>query len=88
MLGDMQSSLEAAEQAISLLPKHFQAVNGLGLIQYETRRYKLAAASFRQSLEMDPWSPVASRLASCMDLLIGGDLEDEIKTAKSKGPYD
>jgi len=88
MLGDMQSSLEAAEEALALLPQHFQAMNGLGLIQYETRRYKLAATSFRQSLQMDPWSPVSSRLAACMDLLIGGDLADEIGAAEGTGPYE
>lgn len=77
MLGDMQSSLEAADRTLELLPKHFQAINGRGLLQYETRRYKLAARSFRQSLELDPWSPVSSRLSACLDMLHGMDLEDE-----------
>ena len=77
MLGDMQSSLEAAERTLELIPRHFQALNGLGLVQYETRRYKLAAQSFRQSLTLDPWSPVSSRLAACLDMLHGADLEEE-----------
>lgn len=77
MVGDMQSALEAAERTLELLPKHFQAMNGLGLVHYETRRYKLAAQSFRQSLSLDPWSPVSARLSACLDMLHGIDLEEE-----------
>lgn len=77
MLGDMQLSLESAERTLELLPKHFQAMNGLGLVHYETRRYKLAAQTFRQSLSLDPWSPVSSRLSACLDMLHGMDLEEE-----------
>ena len=32
MLGDMESSLEAAKQTLELQPDHFQALNGLGLV--------------------------------------------------------
>lgn len=77
MLGDMQAALEAAERTLELLPTHFQAMNGLGLIYYETRRYKLAAKTFRKSLALDPWSPVSSRLSACLDMLHGLDLEEE-----------
>jgi hemimethylated DNA binding protein len=77
MMGDMQSALETAEKTLDLIPFHFQALNGLGLIQYDTRRYKLSAQSFRRSLTLDPWSPVSSRLSACLDMLHGTDLEDE-----------
>lgn len=88
MLGDMQLSLEAAEKTIELIPDHFQVLNGLGLIQYETRRYKMAAESFRKSLQLDPWSPVSSRLAACIDLLHGMELEDEQGAAEGTAPYE
>lgn len=80
MLGDMQLSLEAVERTLDLLPMHFQAMNGLGLVQYETRRYKAAAQTFRQSLNLDPWSPVSARLSACLDMLYGTDLEEERAT--------
>jgi len=88
MLGDMQSSLEAAEKTLELIPHHFQAMNGLGLIHFETRRYKLAAEAFRQSLRIDPWSPVSSRLASCLDMLYGSDLDEEEGAAEGTAPYE
>jgi len=84
MMGDMQSSLEAAERTLELLPRHFQAMNGLGLVHYETRRYKLAAQLFRQSLTLDPWSPVSSRLSTCLDMLHGMDLEEEQSTPSER----
>lgn len=77
MLGDMQLSLETAERTLELLPRHFQAMNGLGLVHCETRKYKLAARLFRQSLALDPWSPVSARLAACKDMLHEAHLEEE-----------
>jgi tetratricopeptide (TPR) repeat protein len=88
MLGDMQLSLEAAEKTMELIPNHFQVMNGMGLIQYETRRYKMAAELFRKSLQLDPWSPVSSRLAACIDLLHGMELEDEQGAAEGTAPYE
>ena len=88
MLGDMQSSLDAVNEAIDLIPHHFQAMGGLGMIQYETRRYKLAAQSFRECLHLNPWSPVSVRLSACLDLLYGSDLKDEQDTAERSGPYE
>jgi tetratricopeptide (TPR) repeat protein len=73
MLGDMQLSLEMAERTLMLLPRHFQAMNGLGLVHCETRKYKLGARLFRQSLALDPWSPVSARLAVCKDMLHDAD---------------
>lgn len=88
MLGDMQASLEAASKTIEMIPEHFQVLNGLGLIEYETRRYKMAAGTFRKSLQLDPWSPVSSRLAASMDLLHGNDLEEEQGAAEGTAPYE
>lgn len=87
MLGDMQSSLKAAERTLELLPRHFQAMNGLGLVHFETRRYKFAARSFRQSLTLDPWSQVSARLAACKDMLHDVDLEEE-GASEGTAPYE
>lgn len=89
MLGDMQASLDAVNEAIDLIPRHFQAMGGLGMIQYETRRYKLAALSFRDCLQLNPWSPVSVRLSACQDLLYGSDLKEEQQFAAERtGPYE
>ena len=87
LLGDMQSSLEAAERTLELLPRHFQAMNGLGLVHYEMQRYKLAARFFRQSLTLDPWSPVSARLSACKDMLHDVDLGEE-GASEGTAPYE
>lgn len=69
MLGNMTRSLDAAVKTVDLMPLHFQAYNGKGLCEYEQQLYTAAAASFRRSLELDPWSPVSSKLAACVDQL-------------------
>ena len=69
MLGNMSKSLNAANKAVDLMPQHFQAHNGKGLCEYDQTNYTAAAASFRKSLELDPWSPVSSKLAACIDVL-------------------
>lgn len=78
MMGDMGASMDSATKALELIPTHFQALAGLGLIQCETRRYKLATESFRRSLYLDPWSPVSSRQAACLDVLRDLDQEERI----------
>jgi tetratricopeptide (TPR) repeat protein len=78
MMGDMGASMDSATKALELLPTHFQALAGLGLIQCETRRYKLATESFRRSLYLDPWSPVSARQSVCLDVLRGLDQEERI----------
>lgn len=89
MMGDMQSSMEAAERTLELQTRHFMAWVGLGLVQYETRRYVLAAQSFRRGLQLDPWSPASMRLASCLDKLNGNDLaEEEQRASEGTSPYD
>ena len=69
MLGQMTESIEAAQAALYLAPLNFQALSGLGLVQYENRKYHLAADSFRKSLEIDPWSPISCKYAAVLDLL-------------------
>lgn len=87
MLGDMQSSWEAAQQTLDLHPCHFQALNGLGLVQHATKRYKLAAETFRKSISLHPWSPVSSRLSVCLDLLKDLDLGGEEGKTEGPAPY-
>ena len=69
MLGNMTRSLDAANKTVDLMPMHFQAYNGKGLCEYEQHNYSAAEASFRRSLDLDPWSPVSSKLAACVDRL-------------------
>jgi len=80
MLGQMNASLEAARAALHLAPTNFQALSGLGLVQYETRRYQLAAETFRRSLQLDPWGPISSRLSVCIDLLEAVDIANSDDT--------
>jgi len=68
MLGEMEESQEAALTTLDLQPLHFQALNGLGLVFYEKKDYKKALETFRKSLSLDPWSPVSSKLSSCIDM--------------------
>jgi len=77
MLGDMVPSMEAAQEVVRVQPQHFQAFNGLGLVQYECRQYQNAIDSFRKSIQLDPWSPVSSRLAVGIDLVKSLDLDTE-----------
>ena len=88
MLGNLEQSQDAARRTLELQPNHFQALNGLGLVQYESRRYRLAAESFRKSLRIDPWSPVSSRLSACLDLLVRLDLEEDEGSTEGTAPYE
>ena len=67
MLGNLDASLAAAQKTLELIPGHYQAQNGLGLVYFEKKDYQAAIDSFRKSLELDPWSPVSARLAICLD---------------------
>jgi len=69
MLGNRAPSLAAAKKVVEMIPTHFQAHNGVGLCAYDSGLYEEAAAAFRRSLELDPWSPVSSKLAACVDML-------------------
>eukprot|EP00980_Cylindrotheca_fusiformis_P028896 scaffold22671_cov164-Cylindrotheca_fusiformis.AAC.5 len=66
MMGNMDASLAASKKTIEYLPTHFQALNGMGLVYYEKKDISSAISSFRQSMELDPWSPVSARLSTCL----------------------
>ena len=85
LLGDTNMSIETAHMAKSYNANHFQALSGLGLVHYDATRYKSAAKFFRESLSIDPWSPVSSRLLLCLDILEKLDLhENERNQSPSK----
>lgn len=68
MLGSVDKSLEAAEQALLIDSRNFQALAGMGLVYMDTAsRYDKAIERFRQCLAVHPWLGTASsRLAQCM----------------------
>jgi hemimethylated DNA binding protein len=68
----MGRSLDAQSSTLRTLhldPLHFQAMNGLGLIYFDKGEYAKAVEAFRQSIALDPWSPVGAKLSSSMDLV-------------------
>jgi tetratricopeptide (TPR) repeat protein len=69
MLGNLEASLAAAKQTVDILPTHFQALNGMGLVYTEMKELPSAVENFRKGLEIDPWSPVSSRLSSSLETL-------------------
>ena len=78
MLGNLEASMAAAQKTLDILPGHFQAQNGLGLVYFEKKDFASATECFRKSLELDPWSPVSARLTLCLDTIE--------KWEKSPGP--
>ena len=71
MIGNLDASMAAAQRTLEIVPDHFQALNGLGLVYNEKRDLLHARDNFRKSMELDPWSPVAPRLSFCLDTLKG-----------------
>lgn len=69
MIGNLDASMAAAQRTLEIVPDHFQALNGLGLVYNEKRDLLHARDNFRKSMELDPWSPVAPRLSFCLDTL-------------------
>ncbi|CAJ1954524.1 unnamed protein product [Cylindrotheca closterium] len=69
MMGNMDASLAAAQKTVEALPTHFQAMNGLGLVHFEKKDLPSAIHCFRESMEIDPWSPVSARLSVCVDTM-------------------
>ena len=67
--GKHASSIKAAVKALELQPMNFQTQSGIGLSLYEMGKYEESAAAFRQCLDLDPWSPVSTRLSACIDIL-------------------
>ena len=69
MLGELHNSIEAAEKALSLDERNFQALAGRGLIEMDSSRYDKAIESFRKCLEINPWmGTVAARLCVCVEM--------------------
>jgi len=69
MFGNLDASLGAAQKALEIIPAHFQALNGLGLVYSEKRDLNHARDNFRKSIDLDPWAPVATRLSVCLDTI-------------------
>lgn len=78
MLGRLDDSIVSTKKVLELDPLHSHAFNGLGLIHFEKKEYREAADLFQKSIEMDPWSPVSSKLSLCLDLMNQMVHEDEI----------
>ena len=77
MLGEMPSSILAAETARKINDLHYQAHAGLGLVYSDNNQYKKAAQAFRKTLSLNPWSPVSSRLNTCLDTLNRLELDED-----------
>ena len=69
MIGNLDASMAAAQRTLEIVPDHFQALNGLGLVYNEKRELVHAKDNFRKSIKLDPWSVVAPRLSVCLDTL-------------------
>lgn len=69
MIGNLDASMAAAERTLQLLPHHFLALNGLGLVCHEKKDLRAAVENFRKSMALDPWSPIAPRLSACLSTL-------------------
>jgi tetratricopeptide (TPR) repeat protein len=69
MIGNLDASMAAAQKTLELIPNHFQALNGLGLVYNEKKDLQDARDTFRKSMKIDPWSPVSGRLSACLNTL-------------------
>ncbi len=73
-MGNLDASMAAAEKTLQLVPRHFQALNGLGLVYQEKKNLRAAVDSFRRSLALDPWSPIATQLSVCLSTMETWDM--------------
>jgi len=74
MLDQLHNSIEAAEKALSLDVRNFQAMAGRGLLEMDASRYDKAIESFRKCLEINPWmGTVQARLSKCIELEKGSE---------------
>jgi tetratricopeptide (TPR) repeat protein len=64
--GYMQESLEAAQKALDIEPRNFQALAGIGLVEMDSSSYENAVDAFQQCLALNPWSLVSARLSQCL----------------------
>lgn len=66
MAGHMQESHEAAQKALEIEPRQFQALAGQGLVAMESSSsVENAINAFKQCLALNPWSLVSARLFMC-----------------------
>jgi tetratricopeptide (TPR) repeat protein len=76
MLGEKEKSISAAEEALKLDQRNFQALAGLGLIEMDLAHYEKAIGYFRECLSLNPWLvTVSSMLARCMRKKETGSIE-------------
>jgi len=98
MLGERDESLDATRKALEIDPRNFQSLSGLGLIRADMNMTEAAAEAFRRGVDLDPWSPVAPRLSSCLDKIAdakvaresggaSGDDEGEEGSSEGTAPY-
>lgn len=52
---DYGNSLQDLRHVLALEPRHFKAINGLGLIMQEIGEKERALKAFRKALEVNPW---------------------------------
>ena len=55
LLGEKDESIKAAEEALKIDARNFQAIAGLGLIAMDRLQYDKAMEYFRQGLSINPW---------------------------------
>ena len=54
IVGEFQRSAADVKQTLSLEPRHFGALSGLGMIYEKTNRYEAAIKAFRNALKVNP----------------------------------
>lgn len=60
--GEYRESLEDLRHALALDPKHFNAINGLGMLMQELGDKKAALRAFREVLKVHPYLDEARRM--------------------------
>ena len=66
MLNEKDNSRKAAERALEIEHRNFQALAGIGLIEMDSSQYDNAIKSFRKCLDIHPWLlTVSARLSKC-----------------------
>lgn len=69
LLGLTGQAITSASKAIELDDQHVAAISGLGVSYMHEGDTARAAEYFCQALQLDPWCPIAPRLAQCLDHL-------------------
>jgi tetratricopeptide (TPR) repeat protein len=62
ILNQKNSSLEAANKALELIPQHLQALSVVAVLEMEAQRYQLGSTIIRKVLSLDPWSTLSTKL--------------------------